>query len=289
MSQGGSRKGSHRGRREAGAKSRKTTSRKESPRGISPTNSGGNRKGSEWTIVAGRHPVMEALSAGRAIKEILFAEGGRGLAEIEAAAERSGVTVRRMPRQKLDELSPIDTHQGVLAYVRPIPYRSLDEVLERATTEGPGLLLVCDGVVDPHNLGALIRSAEAAGAHGVIIGKHRAVGLTETVIKASAGAAYHLPVVQVTNITKTLKLLQEAGFWIVGASALGESSLWDVDLTLPVAIVVGSEGKGISRLVEETCDILAFLPMAGAVSSLNASVAGALFLYESVRQRRNKV
>lgn len=240
----------------------------------------------DWIVIGGRHPVLEALAAGRAVREILLAEGVRESAEIEAAAQSRGIAVRRLPRRDIDELAPIATHQGVLAYVRPIAYGSLEKVLARADADGPGLLLVCDGVVDPQNLGALIRSAEAAGAHGVIVGKHRAVGLTETVIKASAGAAYHLPVVQVTNITRTLKLLQKAGFWIVGASAKGQTSIWEVDLSVPVAIVVGSEGKGISRLVEETCDLLASLPMAGAVSSLNASVAGGIFLYEAVRQRR---
>ena len=260
---------------------------------------GGSRKGRqgdrsaqserEWIVVAGRHPVMEALLAGRAIKEIVMAQGGRGgVDEIQSAADRLGIPVRRLPRQRIDEIAPIGAHQGVLAYVRPIAYRPLDAVLEQAAAQGPGLLLVCDGVVDPHNLGALIRSAEAAGAHGVIIGKHRAVGLTETVVKASAGAAYHLPVVQVTNVTHTLNHLKKVGFWIVGASLRGEKSVWDVDLTVPVAVVIGSEGKGISRLVEETCDILASLPMSGAVSSLNASVAGAIFLYESLRQRREK-
>ena len=129
--------------------------------------------------------------------------------------------MRRVPRRRIDELAPIDAHQGVLAYVQPIAFRSLDEVVRKAAEKGPGLLLVCDGVVDPHNLGALIRSAEAAGAHGVVIGKHRAVGLTETVIKASAGAAYHLPVVQVTNLAQTLKQLKKAGYWIVGASPRG--------------------------------------------------------------------
>src|SRR5690606_31361676 len=135
------------------------------------------------------------------IREILLADFLRDGPEIEEAAGRRGIPVRRLPRKAIDDMAPLEAHQGVLAYVRPVAYRSLDEVLEQAARGGPGLLLVCDGVVDPHNLGALIRSAEAAGAHGVIVGKHRAVGLTETVIKASAGAAYHLPVVQVTNIT----------------------------------------------------------------------------------------
>lgn len=238
-------------------------------------------------MIGGRRPVLEALLAGRRVREIVVAQGARpsGVEEIEREAESRGVRVRHVPRQKIDELAPVAVHQGVLAYVEPVAYAALDDVLRRAKHDPPGLLLVLDGIEDPQNLGALIRSADAAGAHGVIIGKHRAARLTETAVKASAGAVFHLPVVQVTNITRTLRQLKEHGFWVVGASLRAAATLWEVDLRGPIAIVVGSEGRGISRLVEETCDILALLPMKGAVSSLNASVAGALFLYEALRQR----
>ena len=248
----------------------------------------GSQSRGGWIAVAGRHPVMEALHAQREIREILIAEGARGQAveEIERTAEERGIGVRRLPRSEIDRRSPLPTHQGVLAYVRPIAYAELEIVLERARSRGPGLLLVLDGVEDPQNLGALIRTGDAAGVHGVIIGKHRSPGLTEAAIKASAGAAYYVPVVQVTNIAQTLEILKREGFWTVGASPRGELSLWDVDFTAPTAIVIGGEGKGLSRLVAERCDMRAHLPMAGAVSSLNASVAGALFLYEAVRQRR---
>lgn len=242
----------------------------------------------EWLLVGGRHPVLEALAAGAEIREVLVAEGARGsvIEEIERAAAQRGIEVRRLPRPEIDKMAPLDVHQGVLAYVRPVPYAPLDALLERARAAGPGLLLVLDGIEDPHNLGALIRTCDAAGAHGVIIGKHRAAGLTEAAIKASAGAAYYVPVARVANIAQTLELLKEEGYWTIGASPRGDRLLWDVDFTTPTAIVIGGEGKGLSRLVEERCDLRVRLPMAGAVSSLNASVAGALFLYEAVRQRQ---
>src|SRR5690606_35638047 len=237
----------------------------------------------DWLVIGGRHPVLEALSTGRKIREIIVAQGVRAASidEIEQEAHRRRIPLRRLPRPKIDEIAPVTVHQGVLAYVEPIAYAALDDVLARAAQAPPGLLLVLDGIKDPHNLGALIRSADAAGAHGVIVGKNRAVGLTEAAIKASAGAAFHLPVVRVTNVTRTLDHLKKEGFWIVGASMRGEKTLWDMDMIGPVAIVIGSEGRGMSRLVEETCDFLVSLPMMGAVSSLNASVAGALFLYET--------
>lgn len=241
-----------------------------------------------WIAIAGRHPVMEALLASAGVREVLLAEGVHGIAvaEIERAAAERGVAVRRVPRTEIEMKAPLDAHQGVLAFVRPIGYVDLDTLLARAKQTGPGLLLVLDGIEDPQNLGALIRTCDAAGAHGVIIGKHRAAGLTEAAVKASAGAAYHVPVAQVTNIANTVERLKDAGYWTVAASPEGDRSLWQVDFTSPTAIVIGSEGRGVSRLVEERCDFRARLPMAGAVSSLNASVAGALFLYEAVRQRR---
>lgn len=248
----------------------------------------GRRAGQRWVAVAGRRPVLEALAAGRPIREIWLAEGahGRAAGEIEQAAEARGVRVVRVPRREIDARAPLAVHQGVVAYVQAIEYAPLEVLLERAKGAGPGLLLVLDGIEDPQNLGALIRTGDAAGVHGVVIGKHRAAGLTEAAVKASAGAAYHVPVAQVTNIARTLDLLKEEGFWTVAASPEGDRTLWDVDFTVPTAVVVGSEGKGLSRLVEERCDVRARLPMAGAVSSLNASVAGALFLFEAVRQRR---
>jgi len=240
-------------------------------------------------LIAGRNPVREALLAGRPVERLLVAEGagGASLAEIVRLAAERGIAVQYADRRRLDRLAEGQVHQGVVAYVQAIEYAPLEVLLERAKGAGPGLLLVLDGIEDPQNLGALIRTGDAAGVHGVVIGKHRAAGLTEAAVKASAGAAYHVPVAQVTNIARTLDLLKEEGFWTVAASPEGDRTLWDVDFTVPTAVVVGSEGKGLSRLVEERCDVRARLPMAGAVSSLNASVAGALFLFEAVRQRRS--
>src|SRR5690606_6608153 len=177
----------------------------------------GRRAGQRWVAVAGRRPVLEALAAGRPIREIWLAEGahGRAAGEIEQAAEARGVRVVRVPRREIDARAPLAVHQGVVAYVQAIEYAPLEVLLERAKGAGPGLLLVLDGIEDPQNLGALIRTGDAAGVHGVVIGKHRAAGLTEAAVKASAGAAYHVPVAQVTNIARTLDLLKEEGFWTV--------------------------------------------------------------------------
>lgn len=237
-------------------------------------------------MVEGRHPVVEALRAGRPMREIVLDQGVRleGLATLERLAKERGVPIRRVPREEFQRLVRTRAPQGVVAFARPLEYHSLESLIERGR-EGSGLLLVCDGVVDPHNLGALIRTADAAGWDGVVIGKHRAVGLTQAVLKASAGAAEYVPVARVTNVTRALVQLKEAGYWVAGAAMHGES-MWDVDFTRPTALVVGGEGAGLSRLVEKTCDYLVSIPMAGRIESLNASVAGALLMYEAVRQRQ---
>lgn len=240
-----------------------------------------------WVIIEGRHPITEALKAGRKIREILVDEGVReqGLKPLEQLARERGIPVKRKSRDEFRRLAKTAAPQGVIAFARPLEYASLDQVLKSAQDD-PGLILVCDGIVDPHNLGALIRTADAAGCHGVIIPKHRAVGLTETVAKASAGAVEYVPVVRVTNLTRALEELKRAGYWTVGASMHGGQPLWEADFRIPVAIVIGGEGTGLSRLVESHCDFLVNIPMLGQVNSLNASVAGALFMYEAMRQRR---
>lgn len=244
------------------------------------------KRSHHWSLIAGRHPVLEAMAAGRRMREIIVAEGvtGANVTGILEAAAARGIPVKREPRAVVDRLARTPVHQGVVAYVRAISYASLDEVLKKAPP-GEGLLVVAAGIEDPHNLGALIRSADAAGAHGVIVGKHRAVGLNESAIKASAGAALHLPVVQVINIVDALDRLKEAGYWVYGAVGGGDRTLWEADLRGNVVIVIGSEGRGISRLILERCDFKISIPMLGSVSSLNASVAGALILYEAQRQR----
>lgn len=242
-----------------------------------------------WMTISGRHPVLEVLTMGRKVREIVIAEGTKGanVDEIISKAKRARIKVSRVPRKDIDRNTESNTHQGVVAYIRPVEYADLDRVL-KLPEKGQGLFVVAAGIEDPHNLGALIRSANAAGAHGVIVGKHRAVGLNETVVKASAGAALYTPVVQVTNIAHTLDVLKQEGYWVVGTSSDADQTVWDMDLKGDIVIVVGSEGKGISRLILERCDFRASIPMFGAVSSLNASVAGALFLYEAQRQRQSR-
>lgn len=242
----------------------------------------------KWVVVEGRHPIVEALKAGREIREIFVDEGVRdqGIGSLERLAKERGIPVRRVPREEFGRIVRTAAPQGVVAFARPLQYTSLGEMLHSASkAERPGLLLVCDGIVDPHNLGALVRTADASGVDGVIIPKHRAVGLTETVAKASAGAVEYVPIARVTNLARTLDELKKADYWIVGASMEGGQDLWQTDLRGPTALVIGGEGSGISRLVESRCDFLVRIPMLGQVNSLNASVAGALLMYEAVRQR----
>lgn len=238
----------------------------------------------------GRHPVLEALQAGRPLRRILIAQGaGSGpVRTIVRLARAAGVEVRYVGREQLDRLAAGRNHQGVIAFGAPKRTVSVDDVLARARdrNEEPFLLLL-DGIEDPHNLGSLIRSADGAGVHGVVIPERRAAPLTATVAKASAGALEHVPVARVVNVTRTAEQLKEHGCWIIGADA-GAEPLWDVDLTGPIALVIGSEGKGIGPNLRKHCDRLVGLPMLGQVGSLNAGVAGALLMYEVARQRRQQ-
>ncbi len=240
---------------------------------------------SGWLLVEGRHPVEEALESGREVREVLLQDGIKEgtLQHFERIAKKRGVAVRRVPRAEFKKLASGAAPQGIAAWVESVRYVSLEDLIKRAAS--PGLILICDRIVDPHNLGALIRSAEASGASGVVIPKDRSAGINSTVLKASAGAAWKLPIAQVTNLTRSIGQLKEAGYWVVGASMDGDRSLWDVDFKSPTAIVIGGEEKGISRLVLESCDLLARIPMRGSIESLNASVAGALFMFEALRQR----
>ena len=239
----------------------------------------------EWLLIEGRHPVEEALASGRAVREVLLQEGiGEGAFQrLTRLASQRGVKVRTLSRPEFRKLTRSSAPQGVAAWVESVRYIDLEELIARAAP--PGLILICDRIVDPHNLGALIRSAQAAGASGVVVPKDRSAPVNETVVKSSAGAALRLPIVRVTNLARSIERLKEAGYWVVGASMDGDRTLWEVDFLAPTAIVIGGEGKGLSRLVAESCDILARIPMPGSMESLNASVAGALFLFEAVRQR----
>jgi 23S rRNA (guanosine2251-2'-O)-methyltransferase len=239
-------------------------------------------------ILEGRNALTEALASGRAIDKVFIAEGStdRALARLAAQAKQAGAVVVETDRRKLDQMSATGAHQGVIAMVAAHSYATLDDILNRAKERGEApLIVICDELSDPHNLGAIIRTAECAGAHGVVIPKRRSVGLTAIVGKASAGALEYMPVARVTNITNAIKELKERGVWIFGTAAEGATPLYQADLKGAAAIVIGNEGDGMSRLVAESCDLKVSIPMKGRISSLNASAAAAILLYEAVRQR----
>lgn len=243
----------------------------------------------EW--LSGRHPVTEALKADRPIEKLVLAEGIKpsSVAHIIRLAKERGVVIERVRRKRLHQLTGGTNHQGVAALTAAHRYSELTDALHAAKLrDEPPLLLMLDGIEDPHNLGSILRTAEAAGVHGVIIPKRRAVGLTATVAKTSAGAVEYVRVVRVTNLVRTMNGLKEEGFWITGADAAAKQPYTEVDYRLPTVLVIGSEGKGISRLVREQCDHLVHLPMKGKVNSLNASVAAALVTYEVLRQRHTR-
>ena len=239
-------------------------------------------------LLEGRNALTEALAAGRAIDKVYLAEGNtdRALARLAAMAKQAGAVVVETDRRKLDQLSATGAHQGVIAMVAAHAYATVEEILENAKNRGEApLIVICDELSDPHNLGAIIRTAECAGAHGVIIPKRRSVGLTAVVGKASAGALEYLPVARVANLVSAIRELQKAGVWVFGTAADGDTALYQADLKGPAAIVIGNEGDGMSRLVAEACDFKVSIPMRGRISSLNASNAAAILLYEAVRQR----
>ncbi len=238
--------------------------------------------------IEGRNAVQEALRAGTPIDKLYLARGENdaALRRLAAIARSQGAVVVECDRRKLDSLSVTHAHQGVIALCAVQPYVDVDTILEAARQkEEPPLLVVCDELSDPHNLGAVIRTAECAGAHGVVIPKRRSAGLTAVVAKTSAGAVSHLPVARVPNLTALLKQLKAQGIWVFGTAADGDTPLYRADLKGPAAIVIGSEGSGMSRLVAQTCDFKVSIPMRGKLNSLNASAAAAVVLYEAVRQR----
>ena len=239
-------------------------------------------------IIEGRNAVIEALRAGVAIDKIFLLKGERdsALGHIASTARERGIVVVDADRRKLDNMSRTHSHQGVIAQAAVREYASVDDILAAAREKGePPLIVVCDELSDPHNLGAVIRTADAAGAHGVIIPKRRSAGLTAVVAKTSAGAVAHVPVARVANLPAVLKELKEAGVWVFGTAMDGATSLYQADLKGPAAIVIGSEGEGMGRLVGESCDFTVSIPMFGKINSLNASAAAAVLLYEAVRQR----
>ena len=239
-------------------------------------------------IIEGRNAVIEALRAGTAIDKIYLQKGetDKTLGHIASKARSAGAVVVEADRRKLDAMSRTHAHQGVIALSSVREYATVEDILHSAEARGEApLLVVCDELSDPHNLGAVIRTAECAGAHGVIIPKRRSAGLTAVVAKTSAGAVAHVPVARVPNLPALLKDLKARGLWVFGTAADGTTALYDAYLKGPAAIVIGSEGDGMTRLAAENCDFLVSIPMRGKLSSLNASAAAAILLYEAVRQR----
>ena len=239
-------------------------------------------------VIEGRNAVIEALRAGENIDKIYILKGetDKTLGHIASKARAAGIVVVDADKRKLDNMSRTHAHQGVIALASVREYCSVEDILQSAADKGENpLLVVCDEISDPHNLGAIIRTAECAGAHGIVIPKRRSAGLTAIVAKTSAGAVSHMPVARVPNIAALLKDLKKQGVWVFGTAAGGNTTLYDADLKGPAAIVIGSEGDGMTRLVTENCDFLVSIPMKGRINSLNASAAAAILLYEAVRQR----
>ncbi len=244
--------------------------------------------------LTGIHAVREALEAGRAFDRIVIAKGRQDsrVEEIVQAARARNISVRFEDRGQLDRLADSKDHQGIVALVAARAAGTLDEILAAANAGAgrgeKGLIVLLDGVEDPHNLGAVIRTALAAGAHGVVIPERRAAGLTDTVARASAGALAHLAVAKVTNLVRTMEELKEAGYWLVGLDERGDKNYTDVDYTSPTGIVLGGEGKGLHELTRKRCDFVVSLPTTGPVKSLNVSVAAGVVLFEALRQRKGK-
>ena len=244
---------------------------------------------SEENVIEGKNAVIEAIRAGRPLDKVFLARGSndKALAFIASSAKSAGVAVTECDRRKLDAMSATHAHQGVIAVAAAREYCTLEDILDRAAelSQDP-FVVVLDGVEDPRNLGAIIRCAECAGAHGVVLPKHRSAGLTAAADKTSAGAAEHMLVARVPNLAAALQTMKDRGLWIYGAEAGGGSPLWKTDMKGPICLVIGSEGAGMSRLVREACDFVMDIPLMGQVNSLNASAAAAVLLYEIVRQRQ---
>lgn len=241
-------------------------------------------------MIVGRNSVMEAIKSGR-VNKILLAKGDRqgSIREVIGVAKEKGILIQDVDIKKINDLAKGLRHQGVLAYVAPVAYVELEDILAKAEAAGqPPFIVLLDELEDPHNLGAILRTADAAGVHGVLIPKRRSCPLSATVAKTSAGAVEYVPVAKIGNVAQTIKELQKLGMWVVGADMDGDKDYYEADLTGPLVLVIGSEGKGIGRLTKEVCDFLVRIPMQGKINSLNASVAGSILMYESMKQRQIK-
>ena len=239
-------------------------------------------------MVAGRNAVMEALKGSRSVNKLMIANGSTegSIKEIIAVAKEKGVNTQYWDRSKLDSIARGIRHQGVLAQVAPVQYAELEDILQVAKDRNePPFIVLLDELEDPHNLGAILRTADAAGVHGVLIPKHRSCPLSATVAKTSAGAVEHVPVARVGNLVQTIKKLKQEGLWVAAADMDGKD-YYDTDLTGPLLLIIGSEGQGVGRLVKEQCDFVVRIPMVGKINSLNASVAGSILMYEAMKQRR---
>lgn len=239
-------------------------------------------------MVAGRNAVMEALKGSRSVNKLMIANGSTegSIKEIIAVAKEKGVNIQYWDRSKLDSIARGIRHQGVLAQVAPVQYAELEDILQVAQDRNePPFIVLLDELEDPHNLGAILRTADAAGVHGVLIPKHRSCPLSATVAKTSAGAVEHVPVARVGNLVQTIKKLKQEGLWVAAADMDGKD-YYDTDLTGPLLLIIGSEGQGVGRLVKEQCDFVVRIPMVGKINSLNASVAGSILMYEAMKQRR---
>ena len=240
--------------------------------------------------IEGRNAVMEAFRSGQVIDKLFILDGCQDgpVRSIAREARKKDTIINYVPKERLDQLSQTGSHQGVIAQIAAYEYSTVEDILEKAREKGePPFLFILDNIEDPHNLGAIIRTANLAGAHGVIIPKRRAVGLTATVAKTSAGAINYTPVAKVTNISNTMKELKDKGMWFVCADMDG-TVMYDMDLTGPIGLVIGNEGEGVSQLVKKNCDMVASIPMKGDIDSLNASVATGVLAYEILRQRMKK-
>ena len=240
-------------------------------------------------IIFGRHSIEEAIEAGAGLKKIYIAKGSKPsyVEKVTGLAKKKGIPVETVNKGYIEKLASGQNHQGVLALMEPFKYSSLDAILKQSKDKGEDpFLLVLDHIQDPFNLGGILRTAETAGVHGVIIPERRAAGVSAGVYKASVGAAEYLPIAQVVNLPRTLDELKEKGFWVAGADMAGNKIYTRMDLKGPLALVIGGEEKGLSRLMKEKCDFLLKLPMFGKINSLNASVAGGILIYEVLRQRK---
>lgn len=241
----------------------------------------------EEFVIEGRNAVIEAFRAGKTVDKLFVLEHCKegSMNTVLREAKKHDTIINYVKKERLDQMSETGKHQGVIAYIAAFEYATVDDILKKAEDKGePPFVVILDDIEDPHNLGAIIRTANLAGAHGVIIPKHRAAGLTATAVKASAGAVSYTPVAKVTNISKTIEELKDKGLWFVCAD-MGGTTMYDLDLKGPIGLVVGNEGKGVSKLVKEKCDFIASIPMFGDIDSLNASVATGVLAYEIVRQR----